>query len=123
MSHLICTWPYPDGLYNLVVIDKRTRFPIVEQTTSTSCRATCDRLRKIFATHGVPERLESDNEPPSQSLEFKEFAKQMGFHHHRITPEHPRTNGEAESFREVLNKTEMIAHSDGKTSSSAIQDM
>ena len=28
--------PYPDGHYNLVVIDKRTRFPVVEQTTSTS---------------------------------------------------------------------------------------
>ena len=53
--------PYPDGHYNLVVIDKRTRFPAVEQTTSTSCRATCDRLRKIFATHGIPERLETDN--------------------------------------------------------------
>ena len=28
--------PYPDGHYNLVVIDKRTCFPVVEQTTSTS---------------------------------------------------------------------------------------
>ena len=115
--------PYPDGHYNLVVIDKRTRFPVVEQTTSTSCRVTCDRLRKIFATHGIPERLESDNGPPFQSVEFAEFATEMGFHHHRITPEHPRANGEAESFMKVLNKTEQIAHSDGKTSSSAIQNM
>ena len=106
--------PYPDGHYNLVVIDKRTRFPpVVEQTTSTSCRTTCDRLRKIFANHGIPERLESDNGPPFQSAEFAEFAKEMGFHHHRITPEHPRANGEAESFMKVLNKTEQIAHSDG----------
>ena len=65
---------YPDGHYNLVVIDKRTRFPVVEQTTSTSCRVTCDRLRKIFATHGIPERLESDNGPPFLSVEFAEFA-------------------------------------------------
>ena len=115
--------PYPDGHYNLVVIDKRTRFLVVEQTTSTSCRVTCDRLRKIFATHGIPERLESDNGPPFQSVEFAEFATEMGFHHHRITPEHPRANGEAESFMKVLNKTEQIAHSDGKTSSSAIQNM
>ena len=115
--------PYPDGHYNLVVIDKRTRFPVVEQTTSTSSRTTCDRLRKIFATHGIPERLESDNGPPFQSAEFAEFAKEMGFHHHRITPEHPRANGEAESFMKVLNKTEQIAHSDGRTSSSAVQYM
>ena len=47
----------------------------------------------------------------------------MGFHHHRITPEHPRVNGEAESFMKVLNKTEQIAHSDGRTTYSAVQYM
>ena len=47
----------------------------------------------------------------------------MGFHHHRITPEHTRANGEAESFIKVVNKTEQIAHSDGKTSFYAIQNM
>ena len=96
--------------YYLVVIDKRTRFPAVEQTTWTSCQVTCDRLRKIFATHGVPVRVESDNGPPFHSVEFNEFAKEMGFLHHRVTPEHPRANGEAESFMKVLNKTEQIAH-------------
>ena len=106
-----------------MVIDKRTRFPIVEQTTSTSSRVICNRLRKIFATHGITERLESDNGPPFNSMEFKVFAEEMGFKHHMITPEHPRANGEAESFMKVLNKTEQIAHSDSKSSSSAIQYM
>ena len=115
--------PYPDGHYNLVVIDKRTRFPFVQQTTSTSCRSTCDRLQKIFATHCIPERLESDNGSPFQSLEFQDFAEEMGFHHHKVTPEHPRANGKAESFMKVLNKTEQIAHSEGKPSVSAIQHM
>ena len=115
--------PYPDGHYNLVVIDKRTRFPVVEQVKSTSGRSTCDKLRAIFATHGIPERLETDNGPPFNSAEFKEFSKEMGFKHHRITPEHPRANGEAERFMKVLNKTEQIAHDEGRKSTSAIQDM
>ena len=115
--------PYPDGHYNLVVIDKRTRFPAVEQTTTTSCGATCDRLRKIFATHGIPERLETDNGPPFNSTNFQKFAEEMGFKHHRVTPEHPRANGEAESFMKVLNKTEQIAHSEGRSSNSALQYM
>ena len=46
--------PYPDGHYNLVVIDKRTRFPLVEQTTSTSSKVTCDKLWAIFSMHGIP---------------------------------------------------------------------
>ena len=115
--------PYSDGHYYLVVIDKRTRFPAVEQTTWTSCRVTCDRLRKIFATHGIPVRVKSDNGPPFNSVEFNEFAKEMGFIHHRVTPEHPRANGEAESFMKVLNKTEQIAQSESKSSSTAIQNM
>ena len=72
--------PYPDGHYNLVIIDKRTRFPIVEQTTSTPCRVTCDKLRAIFAMHGIPERIETDNGPPFSSTEFKEFSEEKGLH-------------------------------------------
>ena len=51
--------PYTDGHYNLVVIDKMIRIPVVEQTTSLSCRITCDKLRAIFAAHGIPERIEN----------------------------------------------------------------
>ena len=57
------------------------------------------------------------------STDFKGFAEEMGFEYHRVTPEHPRANGETESFMKVLNKTEQIAHSDGTPSSSAIQYM
>ena len=113
--------PYPDGHYNLVIIDKRTRFPVTEQ--ATSCRTTCDKLRKVFAMHGIPERLESDNGPPFNCTDFSNFAKEMGLKHHRVTQEHPRANGEAERFMKVLNKTEQIAHSEGRSSNAAIQYM
>ena len=98
--------PYPDGHYNLVLIDKRTRYPVIEQIRSTSFRTTSSHLRKIFSTYGIPERIETDNGPPFNSTDFKTFAKEYGFQHHRITPEHARANGEAERFMKVLNKTE-----------------
>ena len=47
----------------------------------------------------------------------------MGFQHHRVTPEHPRAIREAESFMKVLNKTEQIAHGEGRSSNSALQYM
>jgi len=59
--------PYPDGHYNLVVIDKRTRYPEVEQVSSTTYTKTAEALKKIFATHGVPRRVDSDNGPPFNS--------------------------------------------------------
>ena len=64
----------------------------------------------MFATHGTPRELESDNGPPFNSKEFAAFAQEEGFHHHRVTPGHARANGEAESFMKLLNKTEKIAH-------------
>jgi hypothetical protein len=45
--------PYPDGHYNLVVIDKRTRYPEVEKLHTTACKQTKEKLKKIFATHGI----------------------------------------------------------------------
>ena len=115
--------PYPDGHYNLLAIDKRTRYPEVLRTHSTAFRPTKDRLKTIFATHGTPRQLESDNGPPFNSKEFAEFAKTEGFHHHRVTPEHARANGEAERFMKLLNKTEQIAHLQGGDSNAAIQEM
>ena len=96
--------PYTDGHFNLVIIDKRTRFLVVKQLTSTSCKVICDKLRKLFAMHGIPERLKSDNGPPFNSSNFRNFASEMGFKHHRATLEHLCADVEAESFMKVLNK-------------------
>ena len=77
----------------------------------------------MFATHGTPRQLESDNGPSFNSREFAEFAKTEGFHHHRVNPEHARANGEAENFMKLLNKTEQIADLKGRNGSTAIQEM
>ena len=115
--------PYPDGRYNLVVIDKRTRYPEAERVYSTSAKSTTEKLKKMFATHGTPIRLESDNGPPFTSREFSEFAEVEGFQHHRVTPMHPRSNGEAENFMKLLNKTEQRARIQKISSTIALQEM
>ena len=48
--------------------------------------------------------MDNDNGPPFNSNEFKEFAEQEAFQHHRITPLHPRVNVKGER---MLNKTEL----------------
>ena len=115
--------PYPDGHYNLVVIDKRTRYPEVEMVHSTATSLTKEKLKKIFATYGTPIQLESDNGPPFNSKEFAEFASQEGFKHHRVTPLHPRANGEAENFMKLINKTEQRAHVQRRPIKIAMQEM
>ena len=106
--------PSPDGHYNLIWIDKRTRYPVEESVPSTKFQTNKERLKHIFITYGTPKRIESDNAPPFNSKEFNEFAKQEGFQHHRVTALHPRVNGEIERFMQTLNKAEQIASLQGK---------
>ena len=115
--------PFPDGHYNLVVIDKRTRYPEVEIVYSTAVKPTKGKLKKIFATYGTPERLESDNGPPFNSRAFAMFASEEGFRHHCVTPLHPQANGEAEKFMKLLNKTEQRARIENKPVRLAIQEL
>ena len=108
---------YPNGHCNLVLIDKRTRYPVVDSVSSTDFQTNKERLlRHIFATYGTPRRIESDNGPPFNFKEFNEFAKQEGFQHHRVTALHPRANGEVERSMQTLNKTVQIANMQGKNS-------
>ena len=115
--------PYPDGYYNLVVIDKRTRYPEVETLYSTAMKPIKEKLKTVFATYGTPEQLETDNCLPFHAKEFAEFAVEEGFRHHRITPFHPKANSEAENFMKLLNKTELRAHLESKPSTIAIQEL
>ena len=117
---------YPDGHYNLVLIDRRTRYPVVEAVPSTNFKVNKERLKHIFATYGTPKRIESDNRPPFSSKDFQEFALEKRFEHHKITQINPRENGEVKRFLQMLNKKEQIAYQQGKgrlKRQNVIQDM
>ena len=60
--------------------------------------ATLEKLRVIFATHGLPERIVTDNGAVLTSDEFQDFLKMNGVtHNHTHTaPYHPASNGLAE---------------------------
>ena len=96
--------PFPSGHYVLVAIDEHSRYPEVEAISSTSARVVIPRLNDIFARQGFPKVVKTDNGPPFQSSDFKDFANQAGFRHRKITPLWPEANGEAERFMRTLNK-------------------
>ena len=57
---------------------------------------TIKAMRTIFATHGLPRTLVTDNGPCSISQEFEDFLRSNGVTHTRSAPYHPATNGLAE---------------------------
>ena len=101
--------PYPDGHYNLVAVDLRSRYPVVETISSTNFKATKEKFKKIVTTYGIPRKIQSDNGPPFNSEDFRRFTEEERIQSMKtVTPLHPRANGEAESFMRVINKTEQI---------------
>ena len=68
----------------------------------------------VFATHGLPENITSDNGPPFQSKEFNDFMKMKGIIHHKVTPLWPQANGLMESFMKPLIKAVRTARLEGR---------
>ncbi|KFD68181.1 hypothetical protein M514_19663 [Trichuris suis] len=66
--------------------------PVVAQSSKT---LICE-LRRVFATHGLPDTIASDNGTPFTSSEFGEFLRRNAIRHARVAPYHPSSNGQAE---------------------------
>lgn len=96
--------PFPTGEYLLVVMDDFSRFPEVEILHSTAAQSVIPRLDAIFARHGIPEKIRTDNGPPFNSELFDRWCRTIGMHHRKIMPYWPKANGEAERFMRTIEK-------------------
>ena len=106
--------PFPTGEYIFVVIDAYSRFPEVEIVHSTAARSTIFKMDRIFATHGIPRVVRSDNGPPFSSEEVRTYMEEKGIKHQRITPLWPQANSEAEYFMKPFKKAIRAAHAEGR---------
>ena len=61
----------------LVIFDAYSKWLEIHCMKSTTSNVTIEKLREIFATHGLPETLVSDNCTNFTSSEFEEFVKRM----------------------------------------------
>ena len=89
----------------LLVIDYFSRYIEITKLTSESTGCVIKHMKSIFARHGIPQELISDNGPQYSSREFTNFAKEYGFVHDTYTVVryilvlsicNPQANGEAE---------------------------
>ena len=74
----------------LVVVDSHSKWLEVKHMSSTTTERTVDELRLIFAQHGLPEEVVSDNGPQFISNEFSEFMSKNGVKHTLAPPCHPQ---------------------------------
>ena len=58
----------------------------MKHMSSTTTERTIDKFRLIFATHGLPEEVVSDNGPQFTSTEFAEFMRKNSIKHTLVPP-------------------------------------
>ena len=93
--HLDYAGPFLNKMFS-VLVDAHSKWLEVVQVSAATSMVTIEKLRTIFATHGLPERIVTDNGSVFTSEEFENFLHGNGIAHTRTAPYHPASNGLAE---------------------------
>lgn len=102
------------GISILVIIDYRSRYAIAKPVRSTSFENTKKVLDEVFNREGFPEAIKSDNGPPFNGEEYKNYCSDRGIQTVFSTPFFPQQNGLVENFMKVVNKAMSTALSKGR---------
>ena len=97
------------GKMYLVLIDAHSKWIELEPVESTTTKISVEKLGKSLSTHGIPEKLVSDNGSVFTSQEFTDFVKSNGIDHIITAPYHPSNNGLAKRAVQVLKKGLFLA--------------
>lgn len=95
----------------LIVVDRMSKWLEVVTMSSLSSAAVIASFRKLFATHGIPDIVVSDNGKAFDSEEIKNFYAKNGIVGKTVAPYHPSSNGQAE--RMVQTTKENLSKLDG----------
>ncbi|KAK3745971.1 hypothetical protein QZH41_004134 [Actinostola sp. cb2023] len=76
------------------LLERVTKVDKLERKTAKSI---VKRLKRHFSNHGIPNELFSDNGPPFDSHEFREFANDYEFTLTTSSPNYPQSNGRVEN--------------------------
>jgi hypothetical protein len=90
--------------YYLVVVDSYSGWYEVEQINDMTSRTIISKMKRMFATHGIPSKVISDNARYYTSQEFKNFSQSWDFSHITSSPTYPQSNGLAERAVQCAKK-------------------
>ena len=105
--HIDYAGPFLGKMF-LVTVDAYSKWLEVQVVNTATSHVTIERLWTLFATHGIPEVVVSDNGTQFTSAEFSQFMMKNGIRHIKTAPYHPSSNGLAEravkTFKEGMKK-------------------
>ena len=106
--------PFPTGEYVVSLTDYYSRWPEATILRTVSSAKILEWLDNVFATHGYPKQIESDNASYFTSQEFKQTLTSWGIQLHFVTPYWPQANGQVERFNQVILKHVLTSNTIGR---------
>jgi len=103
-----------DNTQHILVADYFSKFFLCRKLPNDyTCKTTIAVLKQIFAEHGIPKTLKSDNGPQFSAKPFQEFAKEWCFDHVTSSPIYPKSNGFIERQVQTVKQALIKAKQDG----------
>ena len=90
--------------YIIVLVDYLTKWVEAEPLQTTESDQVMQFLKKVFARHGIPEVLVTDNGPQFISDKTKGFLDLHDVYVHYVSTYHPASNGEVENRNKEICK-------------------
>jgi transposase InsO family protein len=113
--------PLPSGDYVFAATDYYSRYVEVTIAKRSTAEVAIKSLENMFATHGLPWTVTSDNGPHFVAESFESFLQENGIDHWKATPLWPQANGEIVRQNRSLLKGTQIARVEGQDWRKAVQ--
>jgi hypothetical protein len=97
----------------LVAVDYYSKFPELVQLADKTAGSVVTSCKSIFARHGIPCEVISDN-MPFDSVEFRKFANEWGIEVTTSSPGYAQSNGQAERTIQTLKNLLKKADEEGR---------
>ena len=88
----------------VVMTDYYSRYFEVGYLPNQRATTLVGKLKTMFARHGIPETVVSDNGSNLTSTEFKRFGQKWGFQHVTSSPHYAQANGAAENRVKIAKR-------------------
>ncbi|XP_055861369.1 uncharacterized protein LOC106067741 [Biomphalaria glabrata] len=97
----------------LLVVDYFSKYPEIKRLENKTAECVIRAMKGIFARHGIPEEIVSDN-MPFNSYQYREFASEWGFKITTSSPRYPQSNGQSEVYVGIVKQIFNKAYKSGK---------
>ena len=99
--HIDYAGPFMGKMF-LVAVDAHSKWIEAHTVETPTSAGTIQKLRQMFATHGISETVVTDNGSVFTSKEFEHFTNMNAIKHVTTAPYHPASNGLAERAVQTL---------------------